>query len=48
MPERLKGKEGKGKHPKEVTAHVFGSGKGLDQKYRIVAEHLNIATMVKI
>lgn len=46
-PESLTGKERTGKHPKVVAASVFGSGKGLGQKYQLVAEHLDLALLKK-
>lgn len=46
-PESLDGKEGTGRHPKDVAAEVFGSKKGLGDKYAVVAANADLPLLVK-
>jgi hypothetical protein len=41
-PEGLAGKEGSGNHPKDRAAKVFGSSDRLGEKYRMVAEEVDL------
>lgn len=41
-PEKLDGKEGTGRHPKDRAVEVFGSRRVLTEKYAIVACHVNL------
>ena len=44
-PESLDGREGSGKHPKDVAAEVFGSAKGLGGKYAVVAANVDLSRL---
>ena len=44
-PESLEGKEGTGKHPKDVAAEVFGSKKALGGKYAVVAAKVDLSRL---
>lgn len=46
-PESLNGKESSGRHPKDVAASIFGSKKGLGQKYAVVAMHVDVELLRK-
>jgi hypothetical protein len=41
-PENLDGKEGTGKHPKDISAIIFGSGENLGGKYAVVARYADL------
>jgi hypothetical protein len=46
-PEKLNGKEGTDKHPKDWAAKIFGGGKGLGEAYATVAAHVDIEHLRK-
>ena len=46
-PEKLQGKEGTGQHPKDWAASLFGSKRGLGQKYAIIARHVDLDMLKK-
>ncbi|MDY7010775.1 MAG: DUF4276 family protein [Planctomycetota bacterium] len=46
-PESLYGKEGKGKHPKDIAANIFDGKRGLSKKYAIVAENVDLLSLEK-
>jgi hypothetical protein len=46
-PESLDGKEGKGKHPKDVAAKIFGGKHNLPQKYPVVASNVDLSFLEK-
>ncbi|MCK4623701.1 MAG: hypothetical protein KAV00_00180 [Phycisphaerae bacterium] len=46
-PESLNGKEGTGKHPKDIAANIFGEKRGLSKKYALVAENVDLPFLEK-
>ncbi len=46
-PEKLDGKEGTGRHPKDVAGAIFGGKRGLASKYAAVAEKADLKLLRK-
>lgn len=46
-PEKLRGKEGSRRHPKDIAADIFGSKKGLGKRYARVARHVDLPLLEK-
>ncbi len=46
-PESLDGREGSGRHPKDVAAEVFGSAKGFGGKYAVAAASVDLRGLEK-
>jgi hypothetical protein len=41
-PEKLDGKEGSGRHPKDLAGEILGGEKGLGARYATVAQHVRL------
>lgn len=46
-PESLDGKEGQGKHPKDIAARLFGGRRSLSSKYAAIADNVDIKLLEK-
>ncbi len=46
-PESLDGKEGTGKHPKDIAANIFDGKRNLSKKYAVVAENTDLLSLEK-